>query len=59
MTDTVRPRIDRYLSETGLAARSAKIVPLTGDASDRRYVRISAEPVFSGIGQVTTFTFVQ
>jgi aminoglycoside/choline kinase family phosphotransferase len=40
MTDTVRPRIDRYLSETGLAARSAKIVPLTGDASDRRYVRI-------------------
>src|SRR5688572_24354637 len=32
MTDTVRPRIDRYLSETGLAARGAKVVPLTGDA---------------------------
>jgi aminoglycoside/choline kinase family phosphotransferase len=40
MTDYVRPRIDRYLSETGLAGRDAKVVPLTGDASDRRYVRI-------------------
>ena len=40
MTDTVRPRIDRYLAETGLAALGAKVVPLTGDASDRRYVRI-------------------
>ena len=40
MTDTVRPRIDRYLSETGLAAQGAKVVPLTGDASDRRYFRI-------------------
>jgi aminoglycoside/choline kinase family phosphotransferase len=40
MTDNVRPRIDRYLSQTGLAAQGAKVVPLTGDASDRRYVRI-------------------
>jgi aminoglycoside/choline kinase family phosphotransferase len=40
MTDNVRPRIDQYLAETGLAARGAKVVPLTGDASDRRYVRI-------------------
>ncbi len=40
MTDSVRPRIDRYLAETGLAAYGAKVVPLTGDASDRRYVRI-------------------
>jgi N-acetylmuramate 1-kinase len=40
MTDNVRPRIDRYLSETGLAAQGAKVVPLTGDASDRRYVRV-------------------
>ena len=40
MTDTVRLRIDRYLSETGLATQGAKVVPLTGDASDRRYVRI-------------------
>jgi aminoglycoside/choline kinase family phosphotransferase len=40
MPDTVRERIDQYLAETGLAARGAKVVPLTGDASDRRYLRI-------------------
>ncbi|HEX3702836.1 MAG TPA: phosphotransferase [Vicinamibacterales bacterium] len=33
-------RIDRYLRESGLAARGARVVPLTGDASDRRYFRI-------------------
>ena len=36
----VRGRIDRFLEETGLASRVASIVPLTGDASDRRYFRI-------------------
>jgi N-acetylmuramate 1-kinase len=36
----LRARIDRYLRASGLAARSAKVVPLTGDASDRRYFRI-------------------
>ena len=40
MTDSVRPHIDRYLAETGLAQQGAKAVPLTGDASDRRYLRI-------------------
>src|SRR4029450_9251536 len=40
MTDTVRPRIDRYLSEPGLAERGAKVVPLTADASARRHVTI-------------------
>jgi aminoglycoside/choline kinase family phosphotransferase len=35
-----RARIDRYLRESGLAARSARVVPLTGDASDRHYFRI-------------------
>ena len=40
MTDDVRSRIDQYLAESGLAAHVAKAVPLTGDASDRRYVRI-------------------
>ena len=39
-TDPVRARIDQYLAETGLASRGATVVPLTGDASDRRYVRI-------------------
>jgi len=36
----LRQRIDRYLSGHGLAARGPKVVPLTGDASDRRYFRI-------------------
>lgn len=36
----LRQRIDQYLSESGFAARGARIVPLTGDASDRRYFRV-------------------
>jgi aminoglycoside/choline kinase family phosphotransferase len=36
----LRDRIDRYLRASGLAARSPRVVPLTGDASDRRYFRI-------------------
>src|ERR671936_1023843 len=36
---TVLDRIDRYLRESGLAWGS-RIVPLTGDASDRKYFRI-------------------
>ena len=39
-TTDVRARIDRYLNETGLNARGARVVPLTGDASDRRYFRV-------------------
>jgi aminoglycoside/choline kinase family phosphotransferase len=35
-----RERIDAYLTRSGLAARSPRIVPLTGDASDRRYFRV-------------------
>jgi aminoglycoside/choline kinase family phosphotransferase len=38
--DDVRERIDAFLGETGLAGRGAKVVPLTGDASDRRYFRV-------------------
>jgi len=38
--DDVRARIDTYLASTGLNARGAKVVPLTGDASDRRYFRV-------------------
>ncbi len=33
-------RIDQYLSDSGLAARSSTVVPLTGDASTRRYFRV-------------------
>jgi aminoglycoside/choline kinase family phosphotransferase len=36
----LRERIDRYLQQSGLARRDARVVPLTGDASDRRYFRI-------------------
>ena len=37
-----RERIDVYLGRSGLAARNPRVVPLTGDASDRRYYRILA-----------------
>ncbi|MEO5897454.1 MAG: phosphotransferase [Vicinamibacterales bacterium] len=35
-----RTRIDGYLTRSGLAAHSPRVVPLTGDASDRRYFRV-------------------
>jgi len=35
-----RDRIDTYLQRSGLSSRSPRVVPLTGDASDRRYYRI-------------------
>jgi N-acetylmuramate 1-kinase len=36
----VRERIDGYLRQSGLAGKSPRVVPLTGDASDRHYFRI-------------------
>jgi len=38
--DDARDRIQGYLERSGLAARKPRVVPLTGDASDRRYFRI-------------------
>jgi aminoglycoside/choline kinase family phosphotransferase len=35
-----RERIETYLERSGLTRRSPRVVPLTGDASDRRYFRI-------------------
>jgi aminoglycoside/choline kinase family phosphotransferase len=35
-----RERIDTYLERTGMRSRSPRVVPLTGDASDRRYFRV-------------------
>ena len=35
-----RAKIDGFLERSGYAARSPRVVPLTGDASDRRYFRI-------------------
>lgn len=34
------PRLSQYLDEHGLSGRVTKVVPLTGDASDRRYFRV-------------------
>ena len=39
-TDDARDRIQGYLDRSGLAAVKPRVVPLTGDASDRRYFRI-------------------
>lgn len=36
----VRGRLDEYLDRRGLFAQGARVVPLTGDASDRRYFRL-------------------
>jgi N-acetylmuramate 1-kinase len=36
----VRDRINRYLDDAGLSDQIARVVPLTGDASDRRYFRV-------------------
>ena len=38
--DDTRDRIQGYLDRSGLAAGNPRVVPLTGDASDRRYFRI-------------------
>ena len=35
-----RDRIESYLQRSGLASRTPRVVPLTGDASDRRYFRV-------------------
>ncbi|MGH9370171.1 MAG: aminoglycoside phosphotransferase family protein [Vicinamibacterales bacterium] len=35
-----RERIDLYLGRSGLSFHSPRVVPLTGDASDRRYYRV-------------------
>jgi aminoglycoside/choline kinase family phosphotransferase len=35
-----RERIDVYLGRSGMAVQNPRVVPLTGDASDRRYYRI-------------------
>ena len=40
MSDELRARIDQYLNDSGLAGPQPRVVPLTGDASDRKYYRI-------------------
>jgi len=36
----VDARVDAYLRESGLGGREPRVMPLTGDASDRRYFRV-------------------
>ena len=36
----LRERIDRYLHDSGMGGARPRVVPLTGDASDRKYFRI-------------------
>ena len=36
----MEPRLERYLAEQHLSDQTLKVVPLTGDASDRRYFRV-------------------
>ena len=38
--DSPNARIERYLADQNLASRVTKVLPLTGDASDRRYYRV-------------------
>ncbi|HEX2340039.1 MAG TPA: phosphotransferase [Vicinamibacterales bacterium] len=38
--EAAQTRVRAYLDRSGLTARAARVVPLTGDASDRRYFRI-------------------
>jgi N-acetylmuramate 1-kinase len=38
--DNAHARIDQYLDEQGLKPVVTKVLPLTGDASDRRYFRV-------------------
>jgi aminoglycoside/choline kinase family phosphotransferase len=40
VTDNAPTRLQEYLAEKGLSAKVTKILPLTGDASDRRYFRV-------------------
>ena len=60
-----RERIDLYLGRSGLAAKRPRVVPLTGDASDRRYFRVlvpDGEPIvlslYAAPFDVATLPFV-
>ena len=40
VADTAHGRLEQYLSEKQLASSVTSVLPLTGDASDRRYYRV-------------------
>jgi len=50
----VEPRLEQYLAEQNLTAQTVKVMPLTGDASDRRYFRVllkDAKPIVLALHQ--------
>ena len=40
MVDSFQDRVEEYLGRNGQRDRGVRVVPLTGDASDRRYFRL-------------------
>ncbi len=50
----MEPRLEQYLAEQNLTDQTVKVVPLTGDASDRRYFRVilrDATPIVLALHQ--------
>jgi aminoglycoside/choline kinase family phosphotransferase len=50
----MEPRLEQYLAEQNLTDQTVKVVPLTGDASDRRYFRVllrDAKPIVLSLHQ--------
>ena len=50
----MEPRLEQYLAEQHLTGQTLKVVPLTGDASDRRYFRVllkDAKPIVLALHQ--------
>jgi aminoglycoside/choline kinase family phosphotransferase len=52
-----RERIESYLERSGLQSRSPLVVPLTGDASDRRYFRVIVPEAPSFVLSLYTASF--
>jgi hypothetical protein len=52
-----RERVEAYLAQSGLASRSPRVVPLTGDASDRRYFRVLLQDASSIVLSLYTAPF--
>ena len=50
----MEPRLEQYLAEQQLTEQALKVVPLTGDASDRRYFRVllkNVKPIVLAVHQ--------
>lgn len=63
--DAAHDRVDQFLERTGLASAGARVIALTGDASDRRYYRVMTDDgrsrvlaLYAGRFDVEELTFV-